>query len=232
MVLLGGTWVYGGDSPGFWWGQPSVRCWPEDRAVTPTGGPDSDFLERFLASRGPGPHHLNFIVSDISVTLSRVRALGIEPVGVSLLSANWKEAFLHPRDAHGIVVQVAQQSGLPPELDPPAELGRAGPSSAFALIQHHVADVESATRLFEEALEGEVVSRHNGIRAATELTWRNGARLRLVQAVPESDGSAPVGKGIGTHLRFDRDAVAFAAADIVRAEDLSGRLGLSLELGP
>lgn len=217
--LLGGTWAYGGDSPGFWWGQLQFGAGPKIELITPTGGPDSEFLERFLISRGPGPHHLNFIVSDISVTLSRVRALGIEPVGVSLLSANWKEAFLHPRDAHGIVVQVAQQSGLPPEVDPPAELGRAGPSSAFALIEHHVADVESATRLFTEALEGEVVSSNSG--ATAELTWPNGARLRLVQ-----------GRGIGTHLRFDRDGLAFSPAALARAEDLSGRLGLSLELGP
>ncbi len=227
--LLGGTWVYGGDAPGFWWGQIRFGSGPKIELITPTGGPDSAFLERFLISRGPGPHHLNFIVTDIGATLSRVRALGIEPVGVSLVSATWKEAFLHPRDAHGIVVQVAEQSGPPPELDPPADLGRPGPPSAFALVEHHVADIESATRLFEEALEGEVVSGRNAAGAATaELTWQNGARLRLVQ--PEFDDPGPA--GITTHLRFDRDGMAFSPADLGRAEDLSGRLGVSLELGP
>ena len=222
--LLGGTWVYGGDSPGFWWGQLQFGAGPKIELITPTGGPDSEFLERFLASRGPGAHHVNFIVSDIEATLARVRALGIEPVGASLLSATWKEAFLHPRDAHGIVVQVAQQSGPPPELDRPAELGRTGPASAFALVEHHVADIEGATRLFEEALEGEVVSRHNGAGLATaELRWQNGARLRLVQAV---------GGNIATRLRFDRDGTAFSPADLGRAGDLSARLGLSLELRP
>ena len=231
--LLGGTWLYGGDSPGFWWGQVQFAAGPKIELITSTGGRDSAFLERFLASRGPGPHHLNFIVSDIGATLSRVRALGIEPVGVSLLSATWKEAFLHPRDAHGIVVQVAEQSGPPPELDPPAELGRPGPSSVFALIEHHVADIEGATRLFEAALDGEVVSRHNGARAATtELTWQNGARLRLVQAVSGSDGQGPPRGGNVTRLRFDRDGIAFSPADLSRAEDLSGRLGVALELGP
>ena len=109
--LLGGTWVYGGDSPGFWWGQLEFAAGPKIELLTPTGDPDAAFLERFLAARGAGPHHLNFIVTDIQATLARIRALGIEPVQVNLANPNWKEAFLHPRSAHGIVIQVAQQAG-------------------------------------------------------------------------------------------------------------------------
>ncbi len=106
--LLGGTWVYGGDSPGFWWGQLEFGAGPKIELITPTGGPDSDFLERFLASRGPGPHHLNFIVSDIDVALSRVRALGIEPVGSACSARTGRKRSCTPRTL-GIVVQVAQQ---------------------------------------------------------------------------------------------------------------------------
>ena len=96
--VLGGTWAYGGDSPGFWWGQLEFAAGPKIELLTPTGGPDAAFLERFLAARGAGPHHFNFLVSDIEATLARVRALGIEPVGVNLDNPNWKEAFLHPRE--------------------------------------------------------------------------------------------------------------------------------------
>jgi methylmalonyl-CoA/ethylmalonyl-CoA epimerase len=230
--VLGGSWVYGGDATGFWWGQLEFGAGPKIELITPTGGPDSAFLERFLASRGPGAHHLNFVVSDIHATLSRVRALGIEPVGVSLLSATWKEAFLHPKDAHGIVVQVAEQSGPPPELDPPAELGQPGPASAFAVVEHQVADLASATRLFAEALEGEIVSRDSGAAPAVELTWPNGARLRLVQAAPESEQSGPGRAGIATRLRFDRGGAAVSPAELSRARDLCERLGVSVELGP
>ena len=155
--LLGGSWVYGGDSPGFWWGQLKFRAGPKIELLTPAGDSDADFLERFLASRGAGPHHFNFIVPDISAALSRVRALGIEPVQVSLVSATWKEAFLHPKDAYGIVIQMAEQSGPPPELAAPAQLPAPGPSSAFALVEHYVADIDGAVRLFGEALEGAVV---------------------------------------------------------------------------
>ena len=101
---------------------------PKIELLTPTGGPDAAFLERFLAAHGAGPHHFNFIVSDIEQTLARLRALGLEPTGVNLDHPNWKEAFLHPRSAHGIVVQVAQQAGEP-RTPAPRELPEPGPRS-------------------------------------------------------------------------------------------------------
>src|SRR6266568_3592480 len=109
--VLGGTWLYGLDSPGFWWGQLEFAAGPKIELLTPTGGPDAAFLERFLAAHGAGPHHFNFIVTDIHATLARIRALGIDPVQVNLANPSWQEAFLHPRSAHGIVIQVAQQAG-------------------------------------------------------------------------------------------------------------------------
>src|ERR1700733_6713754 len=82
--VLGGAWAYGGDSPGFWWGQLKFAAGPKIELLKPTGGPDAAFLERFLAAHGAGPHHFNFIVPDISLTLSGLKALGIEPVRASL----------------------------------------------------------------------------------------------------------------------------------------------------
>ncbi len=228
--LLGGSWVYGGDSPGFWWGQLKFRAGPKIELITPAGDADADFLERFLASRGAGPHHFNFIVPDISAALSRVRALGIEPVQISLVNATWKEAFLHPKDAYGIVIQVAEQSGPPPELAAPAQLPAPGPSSAFTLVEHYVADIDGAVRLFEEALEGEVVSRPDTADASVaELTWENGARLRLVQATPAAGGAGPSGGGPG-HLHFVRDGEQFSPADRSLGMDLAQNLGISVRL--
>ena len=123
--VFGGTWVYGGDSTGYWWGQLEFAAGPKIELMTPTGGPYAAFLERFLATRGASPHHFNFIVTDIEATLARIRALGIEPVQVNLSNPNWKEAFLHPRSAHGIVIQVAQQ-GSSPRVAPPRELPEPG----------------------------------------------------------------------------------------------------------
>jgi methylmalonyl-CoA/ethylmalonyl-CoA epimerase len=168
--LLGGTWAYGGDSPGYWWGQLEFATGPKIELLTPAGGPDAAFLERFLASRGAGPHHLNFLVSDITGALARTRAFGIEPVGVSLDHPRWKEAFLHPRQAHGIVIQLAQQEGSPVS-PPPAELTAPGPSAAFDLIEYHVGDLDGAVRLFRDVLDGQPVRRPAGPVSAGPPGW-------------------------------------------------------------
>jgi catechol 2,3-dioxygenase-like lactoylglutathione lyase family enzyme len=219
--VLGGTWVYGMDSPGYWWGQLEFAAGPKVELLTPTSGPDAAFLERFLAARGAGPHHFNFIVSDIRATLVRIRALGIEPVGVSLDHPAWQEAFLHPRDAHGIVIQVAQQAGSPPPGTPPAELPEPGPATSFGLIEHHVGDLARATRLFTEALDGRLETAGED---AAELTWPGGKRIRLVR-----DRGLPIG-GSMSHVTFTRVAGAFTAADRERAGLLGARLGVTLEL--
>jgi methylmalonyl-CoA/ethylmalonyl-CoA epimerase len=218
--VLGGTWVYGDDSPGYWWGQLGFAAGPKIELLTPTGGPDAAFLERFLATHGAGPHHFNFVVSDIQDTLAHIRALGLEPVGVNLENPNWKEAFLHPRSAHGIVIQVAQQAGEP-DTPAPLELPEPGPPTRFDLIEHHVSDLDGATRLFRDVLDGRLET--SGGRAA-ELTWPGGRRLRLVR----EDG-LPRG-GALHHVRFTRAEGAFGASDHERAALLAKRLGLTVEL--
>ena len=219
--LLGGTWAYGGDSPGFWWGQLEFAAGPKIELLTPTGGPDAAFLERFLASRGAGPHHFNFIVTDIQATLAGIRALGIEPVQVNLANPNWKEAFLHPGSAHGIVIQVAQQAGSPSADVPPADLPEAGPPASLDLIEHRVGDLAGATRLFTEVLDGRL---ETADRDAAELTWPGGKRIRLVR----EDG-LPLGGSLH-HVRFARAEGGFSAPDRERAGLLAKRLGLGVEL--
>jgi methylmalonyl-CoA/ethylmalonyl-CoA epimerase len=206
--VLGGTWAYGADSPGYWWGQLTFAAGPKIELLTPTGGPDAAFLDRFLAARGAGPHHLNFLVTDIEDALARIRAFGIEPVGVNLANPYWREAFLHPRHAHGIVIQVAQQGGSPPSSSPPRELPEPGPPARFDLIEYHVGDLDGATRLFRGVLDGRLEAAGAG---TAELTWPGGKRIRLVR----EDG-LPLG--------------GFAARDHERADLLGKRLGLSVEL--
>jgi catechol 2,3-dioxygenase-like lactoylglutathione lyase family enzyme len=218
--VLGGTWVHGLDSPGYWWGQLEFAAGPKIELLTPAGGPDAAFLERFLTALGAGPHHFNFIVTDIHATLARIRALGIEPVQVNLANPNWQEAFLHPRSAHGIVIQVAQQAGSP-RVASPRELPEPGLPALFDLIEHRVSDLAGATRLFREALDGRLEA---GTDGTAELTWPGGKRIRLVR----QDG-LPL-DGSLHHVRFTRADGAFSAQDRERAGLLAKRLGLAVEL--
>ncbi len=219
--VLGGTWAYGGDSPGYWWGQLEFAAGPKIELLTPTGGPDAAFLDRFLAARGAGPHHFNFLVTDIQDALARIKAHGITPVGVNLANPGWKEAFLHPRNAHGIVIQVAQQAGPPPPSVPPRELPEPGPPSRLGLIEHHVGDLDGAVRLFRDVLDGRLEAAGTG---TAELTWPGGKRLKLVR-----EDRLPLG-GALHHIRFTRAADAFSTQDRQRADLLAGHLGLTVEL--
>ncbi len=218
--VLGGTWAYGGDSPGFWFGQVKYAAGPKIELLKPTGGPDAAFLERFLDSRGAGPHHFNFLVTDIEETLARFAAAGLEPVGVNLTNPGWKEAFLHPRAAHGIVIQVAQQAGEP-RSRPPAELPEPGTPTRFDLIEHHVSDLDGAVRLFRDVLDGHLDVAGAG---SAELTWPRGKRIRLVHEDGLSLGGAL------HHVRFTRVAGTVGTEERERANLLAKRLGLAVEL--
>lgn len=220
--VLGGTWAYGGDARGFWWGQLEFAAGPKIELLTPGQGPGGAFLDRFLTSRGAGPHHVTFVVADIEDTLARVRAAGIQPVGVNVANPAWREAFLHPRDAHGIVVQVAQQGGPPPASTPPPELPEPGPPARFELIEHHASDLDGAVRLFQDVLDGQLEMAAAG---TATLAWPGGKRIRLAR-----EEGLPLG-GRLHQVRFARAADAFSADDSQRASLLAKRLGLPLHLG-
>ena len=65
-------------------------------------------VHRFLAQRGPGIHHVTFTVPDLREVCERARAHSYSIVGYDDSDPEWKEAFLHPREALGIVVQLAE----------------------------------------------------------------------------------------------------------------------------
>ena len=79
---------------------------------------------------GAGIHHVTFKVPGLRETRARATALGYGVVGYSATVPRWKEAFLHPKDALGIVVQIVESPDEPPRghwrkpppmpADPPA----------------------------------------------------------------------------------------------------------------
>jgi methylmalonyl-CoA/ethylmalonyl-CoA epimerase len=78
-----------------------------DLEVLEPAGADG-FLHRFLTQRGPGIHHVTFAVPSLVDACERARAHGYSIVGYDDSDPEWKEAFLHPRQAQGIVVQFAE----------------------------------------------------------------------------------------------------------------------------
>jgi methylmalonyl-CoA/ethylmalonyl-CoA epimerase len=106
---LGGRFLYGGDN---------VRVGYRGIVLGYEGGgkielleplPGSSFLDSFFA-RSPigGLHHLTFRVADLGDACVRARAAGFALIGENHDDPNWREAFVHPRGAHGVLVQFVQ----------------------------------------------------------------------------------------------------------------------------
>lgn len=114
--LLGGRFLNGGAerAAGFVWAQwrlPSGKL----EIVAPLG--DDSFLHDFLRRRGEGLHHVTLKVTDIHAAIDAARAIGVEVVQVDTSRATWKEAFVHPRSASGVLVQLAEFPDRPPSAD-------------------------------------------------------------------------------------------------------------------
>ncbi len=75
--------------------------------IYPMGPPDG-FLHRFLERGGPRIHHLTFNVPSLDAICARAASLGYTVVGRDRSDPHWQEAFLHPRQAQGIVVQMVE----------------------------------------------------------------------------------------------------------------------------
>jgi len=67
-----------------------------------------NFVNRFIAKRGEGLHHLTFKVSDLLGTVEHLRAQGLNPMDIDVSNPLWKECYLHPREAFGTLIQFAE----------------------------------------------------------------------------------------------------------------------------
>ena len=75
-------------------------------------GEDSP-IARFLERRGPGLHHLAVEVPDIESAIARCREAGLETVGEAPRdgAGGRRVAFLHPRSASGVLIELSQPGG-------------------------------------------------------------------------------------------------------------------------
>jgi catechol 2,3-dioxygenase-like lactoylglutathione lyase family enzyme len=192
---LGGTVLSGGQARGF---RPvQVRVGDAHRGMTVEllevwDAASNDFLARFLARHGDGPHHLTVKVDDFDAALEQVAATGRTPVGVNRADPNWMEAFIMPAEAFGTVVQLAAQAityDFPTRFaaatrgDPigepawwPAVPARAATVAVLERVVLRTADLDGAVAFFGGLLEGH---EEHAARDHVELVWPGGGRLRL-----------------------------------------------------
>jgi methylmalonyl-CoA/ethylmalonyl-CoA epimerase len=83
-------------------GESLVELLESEQSASPIG--------KFLATRGPGVHHLGFAVDDLDGTLARCKAAGIRLIDETpRRGADGKRiAFLHPRSTAGVLVELTE----------------------------------------------------------------------------------------------------------------------------
>lgn len=184
---LGGVWVSGNRLPGMGFGPAQVRYANNMKieVLQPVRPEDNDFLRRFLDSRGPGPHHITFKVPNIRAKLVELEANGYRPVGVAIDEPGWKEAFIHPKDGPGIVVQVAQSdsewSSPPPDGFPEPT----NPQASFDYLAIGTPDFDRAYALLTELLDGTPTGKGRDETYGfdyTEISWpASGGVIRMFE---------------------------------------------------
>jgi hypothetical protein len=165
--VLGGIPFFGMDAGVFRFGQWEFEGNGRIEIIEPLG--DNGFLQRFLATRGPGIHHVTFRVPSLRQACDRAEALGYGIVGYNDANPNWKEAFLHPKGALGLVVQLAEAVGRPTRgkwrTAPPGPPNPPPPVRILGL-RTRVQSEDRARRQWGELLQG------SASREATGLVYR------------------------------------------------------------
>src|SRR5436190_4316411 len=178
---LGGSWVGGGGMPGFWSGQVQFANGMKVEVLEPFAVEQNDFLRRFLDRNGPGPHHMTYKVADLGGALAEAEAAGYRPVGVDRSDPHWQEAFLHPKDAPGVVIQLAHSSGegdwdSPPRDDLPPP--RPPEPASLLHIAHAVSSMDEGVRLFVSLLGGAEFGRGEDEAARwVDVRWTGPGRV-------------------------------------------------------
>ena len=185
---LGGRPDSGGPGTGFRWAAWEFAGGGSIEVIEPVGA--DGFLHRFLAARGPGLHHVTFKVSSLADAAARAEAQGYRLVGRDESDPDWRVAYLHPKEALGIVVQLGQSDGRYGRRPWEVPQGPAAPPPAARILglRTRVRSAERARLLWERALGGTLVHATEG-----ELAFRwPGSPMRIVAEIAPDSEEGPV----------------------------------------
>ena len=80
------------------------------------------FLAKFLEKRGEGIHHITLQTPNLPAKVAQLEAKGVRVVDKSFDNPDAVDAFISPKSAHGILIQLGQTLG--PLNNPPYWQGK------------------------------------------------------------------------------------------------------------
>jgi methylmalonyl-CoA/ethylmalonyl-CoA epimerase len=68
----------------------------------------------FLQKRGPGFHHIAYLVDDLAATLDALAAAGVELIDKQPRTGlhDWRIAFIHPRACAGVLTELVERGSV------------------------------------------------------------------------------------------------------------------------
>jgi methylmalonyl-CoA/ethylmalonyl-CoA epimerase len=91
----------------FFWQLFSLGDLSRLEIISPTG--EGSFLDGFLRDKEGGVHHITLQTPDIRKAMSHLEEHGIPFFGYNEYPGGvWKEIFIHPRHAFGVLIQIAE----------------------------------------------------------------------------------------------------------------------------
>jgi methylmalonyl-CoA/ethylmalonyl-CoA epimerase len=173
---LGGRSTYGATTEAYRFGHWRYAGGGDLEVLEPAG--ENGFLHRFLAQRGSGIPHVTFTVPDLDEACARARARGYSIVGYDDSDPQWKEAFLHPRQAQGIAVQFAETNSAHRSSD------SAGPSITVIGLRLSARSAERAHAQWGEVVRGERADDRDG---ALVYRWPRSSMRTAIEIDPHRD---------------------------------------------
>ncbi|MEA1787204.1 methylmalonyl-CoA epimerase [Arenibacter sp. GZD96] len=93
----------------------------EDSKIELLEATDADSaIAKFIDKRGEGIHHIAFAVADIRAEMERLQKEGftlLNTIPVKGADNKWV-AFVHPKSAHGVLIEICQEIEVPKEEYP------------------------------------------------------------------------------------------------------------------
>lgn len=106
LGAIGGT---GASDPAtkFFWQLFSLGDLSRLEIISPTA--EGSFLDGFLSDREGGVHHITLQTPDLGKAMAHLEKHGIPFFGYNEYPGGvWKEIFIHPRHAFGVLIQIAE----------------------------------------------------------------------------------------------------------------------------
>lgn len=91
----------------FFWQLFSLGDLSRLEIISPTG--EGSFLDGFLEDKEAGVHHITLQTPDIRKAMAHLESHGVPFFGYHEYPGGvWKEIFIHPRHAFGVLIQIAE----------------------------------------------------------------------------------------------------------------------------